>query len=278
VPTPTSAEDLCTLFCNRLSTCDTARDLQTCLYSCRDSNSALFPNLRADLVGGIAACVTHDDCATLDQSTSLGACVTQAAAGLAPSSAGSAFCSALGNADTQCGISLNRTDCLNSIKLYSDAIVAQAMTCASKSCSLIYSCVSATLGNATGVWGLGGGIKPGQKCSGASYPCSYFYDQPSCQAAGCSYTASCSGTTYCAYEYSSTACGALAGCSWNSSTGSCSGTPTVTCASLGSSINTCDQYTGCYYNQQCTGTTAACSTLTVTSCTSHAGCTVADAI
>ena len=277
VATPTSAEDLCTLFCNRLSTCDTARDQQTCLYSCRDSNSALFPNLRTDLVGGIAACVTHDDCATLDQSTSLGACVTQAAAALAPSSAGSAFCSALGTADTQCGISLNQTDCLNSIKLYSDAIIAQAMTCASKSCSLIYSCASATLGQATGAWGLGGGIKPGQNCSGSSYPCSYFYDQTSCQAAGCSYSAACTGTPYCAYEYSSTACGALAGCSWTSSN-TCGGTPTVTCASLGSSINDCGQNPGCYYNQQCTGTTAACSTLTVTTCAAHAGCTVVDAM
>jgi hypothetical protein len=83
---------------------------------------------------------------------------------------------------------------------------------------------------------------------------------------------------YCAYEYSSTTCGALAGCSWTSSTSTCDGTPTMTCASLGSSITACEQYTGCYYNQQCTGTTAACSTLTVTTCASHAGCTVVDAM
>ena len=275
--TPTSAEALCTLFCNRLSTCDNARDQQTCLYSCRDSNSALFPNLRTDLIAGITACIASDDCATLDQSTSLSGCMSQADAALAPSAAGAAFCSALGTADTQCGITLNQTDCLNSIKLYSDAIVAQAMTCASKSCSLIYSCVSATLGQATGSWALGGGIKPGQQCSGTSYPCGDFYDQSSCQAAGCSFSGSCTGTPYCAYEYSSSSCGTLAGCTWSSSNSTCGGTPSVTCAGLGTSSTSCGQYTGCYYNQQCTGTTAACSTLTVTTCAAHAGCTIVDA-
>jgi hypothetical protein len=278
VVTPASADALCALFCSRLSTCDTARDQQTCLYSCRDSNSALFPNLRTDLVAGITACVESDDCATLDQSTSLGTCVTQASAALAPSAAGSAFCTALGTADTQCGISLSQTNCLNSIKLYSDATIAQAMVCATKSCSLIYSCASATLGQATGSWALGGGIQPGQECSGTSYPCSYFYDQPSCQAAGCTYSASCAGTPYCDYEYSSSTCATVAGCTWNSSSSVCGGTPTASCASMGSSITTCEDYTGCYYNQECSGTTAACSTLTVNTCTSHAGCSVVDAM
>lgn len=279
VPTPTSVQDLCQLFCGRLATCDTARDQQTCIFTCRDSNSALFPNLRPELVAGIASCIQQDDCATIDRDTALGACLTQAAATVAPSSAGTSFCSALQTADAQCGVTMNQTDCLNSIKIYSDATVAQAMGCTSKSCSLIYSCASATVGQASGGWSLGGGLKPGQKCSGTAETCNYFsYTQASCEAVGCTFSSTCTGTPYCTYSYGSASCTAIAGCTWSTTTASCTGTPTVTCASLTTTPTTCQQNVGCFLNTQCTGTTPACSTLSVSACASHGGCSVVDAL
>jgi hypothetical protein len=269
-----TAMDLCMLYCQRVTTCDTSRDLQTCVNSCTNANAAQFPKLRVDLVASILSCVRQKDCATITQVGALKACADQAAAGLGPSAKATAFCDSFDAAETQCGITIDKTACLVSAKIYDDGTVAEATACSTKSCALIYSCVAATLTESTGASALGGGIKPGKRCGGTAYPCSYSSGQAQCQQSGCTFGGYCSGTIYCAFQYSQSTCQAIGGCTWGGTT--CTGTPTVQCASF-TNATSCPGTYPCYWYGTCTGTVVACSSLGITACANHGGCIVQDA-
>ena len=277
VTTPTSAMELCRSFCTRLNTCDTSRDLQTCVNACTNSNAALFPKLRTDIITSVATCIKQKDCATIAQDTSLRSCMIEAAAVIGPSPAVTSYCTAVDTAQTQCGVTIDKADCLTSVKVYTDATVADAMACAAKSCSLIYACTAATFTQTSGAWALGGGIKPGKKCSGTAYPCSNFSFSSvatQCQAAGCAFAPTCTGTVYCSYGSTMASCQAIAGCTWGTT---CTGVPTLTCASLTTSA-ACSAQLGCSASGNCTGTVPTCSTLGVATCSAHPGCLIQDAL
>ncbi|MEO5769403.1 MAG: hypothetical protein ABIS92_13715 [Polyangia bacterium] len=275
---PKAALDLCRSFCDRVTKCDTSRDQQTCLNACTNSNAALFPKLRADIVASIAGCVLQKDCATISLDVSLRTCAGEAAAIIGPSATATAFCSAADTAQTQCGVTIDKADCLTSAKVYSDATLTDAMACTTKSCSLIYPCASATLNTATGSWSLGAGIKPGKKCAGTANPCNYFSSQMTqCQAAGCTYAATCSGSPNCFFSSTMPACQAMAGCTWNATSLMCTGNPTVTCAAQ-TTPTACQQLIGCFPSGTCTGTVPLCTTVGVTACATHPGCMVMDAM
>ena len=141
---------------------------------------------------------------------SLRNCAVEAAAIIGPSATATALCAATDTAQSQCGVTIDKADCLTTTKVYSDATLTEAMACTSKSCSLIFPCASATLNGATGSWSLGGGIHPGKKCSGIATQCpSLAYQMTSCQAAGCTYAATCTGSPFCAGAYSRATSGQL---------------------------------------------------------------------
>jgi len=277
VTTPTTALELCRAFCQRLTTCDTSRDLQTCVNACTNANSAVFTKLRTEVVTSIATCVAQKDCATIAQDTFLRSCTLEAGAAIGPSAAVTAYCNALDVAQTQCGVTIDKSDCLTSTKIYADTSVTEAAACNAKSCSLIYGCASATLTQASGSWALGGGLKPGKKCTGTANPCSYFSSSSGtqCMAAGCTYTPTCTGTIYCSSQFTMAACQAITGCAWSGT--ACSGTPTVNCAAQPPASCTALS-SSCFASGTCTGTVPACATLGASACTSHPGCLVQDAL
>jgi hypothetical protein len=273
---PTSAMDLCTSFCQRVSTCDTTRDDQTCVASCTNANAAVFPKLRTDLVDAAAACVAQDDCATITRDGALASCLVEAAAGVGPSAKATAFCTALDTAETTCGVTLDKATCLGEAKIYGDDTLTSAAACTTKTCSLIYSCASATLTLSAGTGALGGGLSPGKRCGGTPEPCGEFeFSQTQCQASGCHFSAICEGgSPSCSFESSQGLCSEIPGCTWSGS--ACTGTATP-CASF-TTQSTCQTSFECFWEGNCTGTPPACSTLSTTACPSQGGCMVQDAL
>jgi len=272
---PASAMDLCTSYCQRVSTCDTTRDDQTCVASCTNANAAVFPKLRVDLLDAAAACVAQDDCATITHDGALASCMVEAAAGVGPSAKATAFCTSLDTADTTCGVTLDKATCLGEAKIYSDDTLTNATACTAKTCTLIYSCASATLTPSTGAGALGGGLSPGKRCGGTAESCSAFgFNQTQCQASGCHFSAICEGSSpQCSFESSQFSCTEIPGCTWSGS--ACTGTPTP-CASFTSQAM-CQTSFECFWEGMCTGTPPACSTLSTTTCASQGGCMVQSA-
>lgn len=188
-PAVTDAASFCQAMCHRVQSCDKSLDAQTCENECSNSNAAIFPRLRSDVVALIVGCFDSKDCKTVLGSGFVGACTADAIASVAPSAAASSFCDALAASKKTCSGSeaATKADCLNSAKLYGDGAIAQAQNCVKRGCTEIDSCVSAVFGS------LGGATtKPpttGTSCTGK------FTDLGTCQT--CAETSCCAETTAC---------------------------------------------------------------------------------
>jgi hypothetical protein len=140
------AEKFCGTFCDRTVGCDDTRDEQTCKNACANQNAAIFPKLRADVVGLIEDCLTGKDCRTVLSSDVISTCQGEAVASVAPSAAAIDLCDALTAAETKCGHTGGKAQCLDMAKLYNDTTLKDAHDCASKACADQDACVSAALG------------------------------------------------------------------------------------------------------------------------------------
>jgi len=111
-------------------------------------------------------------------------------------------------------------------------------------------------------------------CTGTPYTCSNWFDQISCQTAGCTWgdAGLCTGTPLpCTSFTTSTTC-STQGCSYSAS---CTGTVTP-CSQLTSST-TCYQQQGCSFvtgTAPCDGTPTPCDQLTPAQCSYEEGCTL----
>lgn len=188
VPATIDAASFCQAMCHRVESCDASLDTQTCENQCTNTNAAVFPRLRSDVVDLIVSCFDGKDCKTVLGGGFVGACTADAVASVAPSAAASSFCEALSAAKKSCSGSEPPTKaaCLDTAKLYGDLAIAQAQNCVKRSCTEVDECVSAVFGS------LGASTptpKPAGSCSGK------FSDLGSCES--CAETSCCSETTSC---------------------------------------------------------------------------------
>ena len=235
-PAATDAASFCKAMCHREQSCDASLDTQTCENQCTNTNAAVFPRLRSDVVNLIVGCFDSKDCKTVLGGGFVGACTADAIASVAPSAAASSFCEALSNAKKTCSGSqpATKAECLDSAKLYGDDAIAQAQNCVKRGCSEIDACVSAVFGS------LGGNpaTKPtndGGSCAGK------FSDLGSCES--CAETSCCAETTKC---YADSGCRSVV----------------YTCLNAGTSSSSCSS---AYSQAQSTSRTLAS---TVLSCAS----------
>jgi hypothetical protein len=187
----TDAASFCKAMCNREESCDTSLDTQTCQNQCANTNAAVFPRLRTDVVNLIVGCFDGKDCKTVLGGGFVGACTADAIASVAPSAAASSFCDALATAKKTCsgGDTSTKAQCLDSAKLYGDDAIAQAQNCVKRACSEIDSCVSAVFGSLGGTSTTKPTEPSGGSCSGK------FSDLSSCQT--CAEGSCCTETTAC---------------------------------------------------------------------------------
>lgn len=143
------AAAFCGGYCKKLVGCDNTKDQQTCENNCKNTNAAVFPKLRSDVLGKVSSCINGKDCKTVLGSDVVSACSAEAVASVAPSETGKRFCDDLQTTDTKCGKTLDKARCLDRAKLYNDKALTDADLCTKKACSDIDACVDASLGSIT---------------------------------------------------------------------------------------------------------------------------------
>jgi uncharacterized membrane protein YgcG len=142
-----STDDFCGAYCGRVNTCDATQAEQTCVNECKNANAALLPKLNSAVTSQLETCIAAKDCKTVLSSSILKTCQKEVVASVAPSADGAAFCNQLAAADTKCGKTLDKANCLEDIKLYNDTAIRDAEACTSAACSAIDDCVDAALGD-----------------------------------------------------------------------------------------------------------------------------------
>ena len=152
--------NVCATYCGRAGQCDKTRDVQTCTDACTAANAAVFPKLRDDVLSKIVTCVKSRDCKSTFGGNVLDFCAREAAAQVAPSPAGIAYCNDLATAQTKCGHTFDHVACLEAVKLYADATIGQASSCAVKACADIDACVDTALAGRLATIGAGDGGAP----------------------------------------------------------------------------------------------------------------------
>jgi hypothetical protein len=226
----TDAASFCKAMCGREQTCDMSLDTQTCENTCSNTNAAVFPRLRTDVVNLIVGCFDDKDCKTVLGGGFVGACTADAIASVAPSAAAATFCDALATAKNKCSgeEASTKAQCLDSAKLYGDDAIAQAQNCVMRGCSEIDSCVAAVFGSLGGTTGtdIGTGTDGGAttSCSGK------FSGLGSCET--CAETSCCTETTSC---YADASCRNIVDSCVNS------GTSSTACSSAYSGSTTASQ-------------------------------------
>jgi hypothetical protein len=145
-----SLATFCGSLCSHITACDTTKDAQTCTSACENDNAAGYPKRRANVVDTALTCFGAADCASVLRGTALSACVDVAAAAIAPSAAGVAFCAAWSSASTPCGRTLDQVQCLALVKQYNDESIARAQACTTKTCANILPCIEAEFNLAFG--------------------------------------------------------------------------------------------------------------------------------
>jgi hypothetical protein len=212
--TPDSAA-FCSGYCKKLVGCDNTKDEQTCENTCKNSNAAIFPKLRADVLGKVSSCINAKDCKTVLGSDVVGACSAEAVASVAPSDTANKFCNDLNTTDTKCGKTLDKAKCLDRAKLYNDKALTDADLCTAKACADVDTCVDASLGSistGTSTTTDGGKTDSGQMdsgsmCSAVGPGQTFDFMQQACN--DCAASSCCSQAQACA---NSSSCSALWQC------------------------------------------------------------------
>jgi hypothetical protein len=138
---------VCSALGQKANACNAAVSEMTTAAACEDQFGALLSKLRADVASSIESCIQASDCT--HAATAVGDCVDTAKASIAPSAAAKALCADLAKADMTCSATtfVDQASCLNGAKIFADAALQSADSCASQSCADIESCVAATLGD-----------------------------------------------------------------------------------------------------------------------------------
>lgn len=178
----------CKALCDREQECDKSLDHQTCANTCMNTNAAVFPKLRQDVVDLVITCFAGKDCKQVLGGQVVATCTSEAIATVAPSQAAVGYCDAYASAKEKCGAAAVKAQCLATAKLYSDETIAEAVNCTKRSCGEIDACVAATFG----AFGGGTTTPPTQTCSGQ------FADLGSCQS--CAEGQCCAAATACAAD------------------------------------------------------------------------------
>lgn len=157
-------EGFCNGLCGKEHECDQKSDEDTCFNTCKNSNAAQMPKLRADLIEDIVSCVDDSDCKKVLSSTALTNCVNEVGASASPSAAATSFCTAYVKAGDKCGLDRDKAACLTSFKFYNDAALGEAEGCTEKPCSSQSTCIKAAFGGTES--GFGGGTSDGEVDAG----------------------------------------------------------------------------------------------------------------
>jgi len=222
---PAAFQGFCSGYCANIKACDAKIDERTCANACENANAALFPKLRTDVVEAVSACFDDKDCKTTLSGNYDAACMKEAQAKTAPSTAAVSFCEALNGSRSKCKVSSDKSSCLNAAKVYADEVLADAELCAKNACSDVDVCVAAALAIPAGATLGGGGASTNTSAS----------DKPSTVTSCTNPTSVPGASSACNSCLSGKCCGAMLACTKD---GGCLGVVTM-CAQTNGNTTSC---------------------------------------
>jgi hypothetical protein len=140
-------ETSCATTCGKIHGCDTSFDADNCTADCENDYAAIGPKVSGPYLEGIDACVAALDCSQIVASTLISQCQGESAANLSPSAEANRLCNAVQASVKECtNVDTATTSCLNGVKIFSDAALADAQGCVTKPCADRPACLTAALG------------------------------------------------------------------------------------------------------------------------------------
>lgn len=139
----------CQQACARIAECDSSQSIETCTATCRSDAGVVGPNLSAQFLTGLDACIQGLTCPELAAAALFdnSACEAEAAARVVPTGAVTSFCDRVSESFAECtGIAVGTGGCIDSFKVFSDAALGSASRCADEPCDQRVACLDAELG------------------------------------------------------------------------------------------------------------------------------------
>jgi hypothetical protein len=138
--------DVCERLCARSATCDPSTDADVCESTCDNVNSTYLAKIRDEVKSELASCIDKAACRDLESGSAISSCRDEAKAKVSTTDEATSFCDDYAAALNKCGTKLDKADCYDDAKVYSDATLAAAGKCFGKKCSDLTACVTAAFG------------------------------------------------------------------------------------------------------------------------------------
>lgn len=133
-------DNFCTQTCAAQKKCDSKVDETTCVSNCKNQWSSYAGKVRTDYV------TLRNDCVTTASCDKLKDCDDTAKASIAPSAAAQIWCDDALKKNAECKFNQDKAQCLDSMKIFSDAALESARACFSKPCGDYLGCVVSAIG------------------------------------------------------------------------------------------------------------------------------------
>jgi hypothetical protein len=145
---PPRYEQSCTTACERVAACDASVDAEACEEDCRDTFDPYGAHLRKEYLEEFDQCVADTRCRDLGMSALDNSCRNDAKERVGANLKAIKLCDAVSDTLARCAGSnqQNQTACLESMKIFNDATLAEATACGEVPCPEIGKCFTAALG------------------------------------------------------------------------------------------------------------------------------------
>ena len=141
---PVTADDICTIHCERAETCGVFRD--ACERDC-PARGRPIDKMRADFVGGMMLCLEGASCAALKEGAAWGGCHSAIVKTLPVTPTLRKFCFQSARRAAQCerAEEADQIACLTQFRYNNDAALTDAMKCIERTCAEVPGCMGAAL-------------------------------------------------------------------------------------------------------------------------------------
>jgi hypothetical protein len=141
-------EQSCTTACERVVACDASVDAEACEADCRETFDPYGAHLRKEYLEEFDQCIVDTRCRDLGTSALANSCRKDARERVGANLKAVKLCDAVSHTLTRCAGSNqeDQTACLDSMKIFNDATLAEATACGDVPCSDIGKCFTAAIG------------------------------------------------------------------------------------------------------------------------------------
>lgn len=146
---PPAFEAMCAMACERTSACDPQVDVEECRLNCIGSLGPIGPHLREEYVEEIEQCVSDARCIDLGSSALDNSCRREASDRIGANLKVVKLCDGLSATLARCTVgepATRREACLDSMKVFDDDTIEDALGCNDTECAELGKCFTTVIG------------------------------------------------------------------------------------------------------------------------------------